>query len=362
MKISYQREMKHNYLIIDPEEAVSYGYECQMMERNMIEGLLRLRLGQENGDIRYYYEITSRQPLGRLLENRQLSGEELRSLLGGISDVLGRIEEYLLKEADILLEPEAIYVDPDTFRVWLCMVPGLNRDFPEAYGKLLEYFLGKVDHQDKECVVLAYGLYQESRKENYGMEDILKLLYRRQEEEKELPVQPLISPETVPQEKRMWERIKDALKGRSKEKKAESPVQLPWQEMFVEEPDYPAAPAMPTADFTPIGQDTVLLSDHSSEHRIRKLRALETGEGDIPLSYYPFIIGKQENMVDYFLQKESVSRLHLRIDRIGEEYRIMDLNSTNGTMVQGRLLENNESAVLRLGDEVKIAQYRYHFE
>ena len=37
---------------------------------------------------------------------------------------------------------------------------------------------GKVNHQDKECVVMAYGLYQESLKENYGMGDLLRLTGR----------------------------------------------------------------------------------------------------------------------------------------------------------------------------------------
>ena len=36
--------------------------------------------------------------------------------------------------------------------------------------------LKHVDHRDKDCVVLAYGLYQESLKENYGIEDLVKIV------------------------------------------------------------------------------------------------------------------------------------------------------------------------------------------
>ena len=54
---------------------------------------------------------------------------------------------------------------------------------------------------------------------------------------------------------------------------------------------------------------------------------------DILIPYFPFIIGKHEELVDYVLNRSTVSRLHVRIDREGEEYRITDLNSTNGTMV-----------------------------
>ena len=77
---------------------------------------------------------------------------------------------------------------------------------------------------------------------------------------------------------------------------------------------------------------------------------------------YPFIIGKQENLVDFKLDKETVSRLHLKIDQKEERYFIQDLNSTNGTMLCGRLLENNEEAELFTGDEISIAGYRYRFE
>ena len=79
----------------------------------------------------------------------------------------------------MLLDPEYLYVDPESLKVWLCLVPGMECDFPEDYSRFLEYLLGKVDHRDKESVVLAYGLYQETRKENYGMTDILRLAQQK---------------------------------------------------------------------------------------------------------------------------------------------------------------------------------------
>lgn len=64
------------------------------------------------------------------------------------------------------------------FTVYLCLIPGRQGIFPEEMTALLQYLLGKVNHQDKECVVMAYGLYQESLKENYGMGDLLRLTGR----------------------------------------------------------------------------------------------------------------------------------------------------------------------------------------
>ena len=185
MKINYQREFRHNYLIIDPEELVWQGYESQMLLRNQIEGVLRLQIRQIDEKIRFFYEITSKQPLSRILENRNIQAEEIRKLMLGLFGVLERMDIYLLREENIFLEPEYLYVDPDTFRVWLCVIPGLKKNFSENFGKLLEYLLGSVNHQDKESVVLAYGLYQETRKENYGLADLIRMLQGGQKQKEE---------------------------------------------------------------------------------------------------------------------------------------------------------------------------------
>lgn len=439
MRISYQREFKYNYLIIDPEEILWQGYESQMLSKNQIDGILRFQLRQKDDGVRFYYEITSRQPVARILESRSIRAEEIRRLVIGIFGVLERMDLYLLREGSILLEPEYLYMDPDTFRVWLCLVPGMKRDFPEAFSRFLEYLLGSVDHQDKESVVLAYGLYQETRKENYGLEDLKRLLQQEKGSGSQEPgnrdVQRSFETENrkieedrtgfheegenwldiwqnkgkkqeelhktewhsgskrqaqekMVKRKPWWKRWKGH--GLHQSGKADSsPARAP-REMMVREESiqswFPPAEesgqdrghTILTADSAAFrslsmseyskeqqaqtGQGTVLLADFSSDTGQRVLRALDSGGENIPLPYYPFIIGKQDNLVDYKLERETVSRLHVRIDQAGEGYRIKDLNSTNGTFLRGRLLENNEEAELHIGDEVCIARYRYRFE
>ena len=59
MKITYRREMKHNYLIVDPESLTWRNYECRMLAANFIEGVLHFQMRQVDDEIRFYYEITS---------------------------------------------------------------------------------------------------------------------------------------------------------------------------------------------------------------------------------------------------------------------------------------------------------------
>jgi len=104
-----------------------------------------------------------------------------------------------------------------------------------------------------------------------------------------------------------------------------------------------------------------LLNETTDDKTIRYLRSVGTDAEDIAITYVPYLIGKQEGMVDCVLTGESVSRIHARIDREGEEYRISDLNSTNGTSVNGRVLETNETVPLKKGDEIFIANLTFIF-
>ena len=91
------------------------------------------------------------------------------------------------------------------------------------------------------------------------------------------------------------------------------------------------------------------------------MTSIEGEEDEIVISYYPFVIGKNKNLADYVLQKDTVSRFHLRIDKDGGTYTVTDLNSTNGTRVRGKLLDANETAVIEVGDEIIIADIGYIF-
>ena len=176
MEISYRREIKHNYLVITPDSGTTPGYEARMLAGNEIQGLLRMHIRYQDGSSLYYYDITSRQPLSRLLDARFISRDEICQILIQIHVALMRMEEYLLGDGGILLDPGLIYMDPELFQIGLCLVPGQTGVFPEQLSRFLQYILKCVNHKDRECVVLAYGVYQESLKENYGLDDILKFI------------------------------------------------------------------------------------------------------------------------------------------------------------------------------------------
>ena len=55
MNISYQREMKRNYLIVETEKRDEIPFEQNMLEQNQIDGVLHFQVRKKDTDIRFFY-------------------------------------------------------------------------------------------------------------------------------------------------------------------------------------------------------------------------------------------------------------------------------------------------------------------
>ena len=73
------------------------------------------------------------------------------------------------------------------------------------------------------------------------------------------------------------------------------------------------------------------------------------------------VIGKLKTAADAVINVPTVSRIHAKIRRRDGEYYLTDLNSRNGTSVNGQMLKTGEDYFLKDEDEVDFAQARYIF-
>ena len=105
---------------------------------------------------------------------------------------------------------------------------------------------------------------------------------------------------------------------------------------------------------------TVLLTGRQIYPATRRL-VPENGGEDILVRYFPFIIGKNREISDLCLNLPQISRIHAKIEEDGDGYMLTDLNSTNGTSVNGRFLETNESVHIEPGEMLSFADQRYRF-
>ena len=73
------------------------------------------------------------------------------------------------------------------------------------------------------------------------------------------------------------------------------------------------------------------------------------------------IIGQLKEQADLVLPSTAVSRVHASIEQRAGNWYLKDMNSRNGTSVNGRLLRPDEEYQLEPEDEVDFAQARYIF-
>lgn len=73
-------------------------------------------------------------------------------------------------------------------------------------------------------------------------------------------------------------------------------------------------------------------------------------------------IGKEERRADACIPSDVVSRVHAKIVRRDGSYYITDLNSTNGTFLNGRRIAPEETLALEQGDMIAFATAEYIFQ
>lgn len=93
-----------------------------------------------------------------------------------------------------------------------------------------------------------------------------------------------------------------------------------------------------------------------------KLIRLDTMQ-EIPISNVIFRIGKNAEVVDYVIEDNtSISRHHANIMRKGNEFFILDNNSTNHTFVNGEQISPGQYVVIEDGDFIRLSDIDFRFE
>lgn len=115
----------------------------------------------------------------------------------------------------------------------------------------------------------------------------------------------------------------------------------------------------PQSDY-PATFDTVVIGPHT-----RTLPCLDgVGLRDaqrIVIDKDKFIIGRLKSYVDYIIDSNLVGKVHAEITRKGDSYFIRDLNSKNGTYINGGKLSSNEDHEIGENDRIRFANIEYVF-
>ena len=376
LKVNYLRNLKSNLLIFEPEEKflselkTKYAFEVGMIEHNCIKSFLRPTIKRINGKLELCYDISSLQPLSRVLEVRTFNTDEIKKFIIDIISATKALEEFLLEASSVVLDPEYIFTDLDLKRYSFLYIPRSENN-KEEMKLLLENILNNINKDDKDCLIMVYGMLKECRKRDFVINDLEELLDGNSQIEayKQEPVSVNEIETENPTEcrdkkKKQFNIFGGIFKGNKSKEQTE-------EEEFLEkvfegyEPGVSLACLNEEKSVFEVRDEevsnTVLLTDIKPNKSGRVLKSIN-GSEDIEINYLPFIIGKQDRICDYVLDVDGVSRIHLKLfEKKGVLY-AGDLNSRNGTYINGKKLENEENIELNTGDTINICGIIYRLE
>ncbi|NLL72776.1 MAG: FHA domain-containing protein [Clostridiales bacterium] len=447
MEITYKKDLHNSYLVVTSyEEKADEAYCVKMLGANAVVGIIKPDRRIIDGQLYYYFDITSKQSLDVIYNKGTINYEKAKSLYMDLLDIITKAYEYLLNENDLILDPEHVYIELSTNQVYVPYLPGYNKKLKNQITSLIEYTMNKLEYKDKEAVLYVYNLHSISKEEGASFNNLSEAIRKDKQESK-------VIPEPVLKEHREQSAIKQI------------PIMMEKISDDKEQYYYPLKIYIYTGiciliaifiiifcflskiiytslgnriDYAKLTFLIIILGcilaylmkviwdkrnrltriiqtdkyidpryeednlkenyemDNKSTNRIKDLKtdALNNNKSDEEMIYgpqtvllnskeaaigccleperedvyetiyvheFPFVIGKQENNVDYFLNNQVVSRYHVKISKEDNKYYITDLNSTNGTSINDIKLFCYQRHEVSQGDKVDIAGIKYKF-
>lgn len=176
MEVSYSRRLDYQYMLIDAGENESSDYRLSMLMNNRISGFLPVYHQKVNGRSILSYDITSLESLLGFFDAKKITYDEMVSLLLQLCSAVKEAGRYLLDGEGILLAPEYIYIMKNMEKVRFCYYPYQKEPLYQSVNTLSRFLIDHIDYDDRKSLELAYGLFQESLKENLSIGGIVRCI------------------------------------------------------------------------------------------------------------------------------------------------------------------------------------------
>lgn len=369
MEISYKRNQMESYMVTKGDYVIPK-YEERMLKENTINALLVFHVVQMDGKAELWHDISGKQSLSDYLEQEKVSLPVLERLFRYLIMAFEELQKYLIEKKCILFQPDTIYVGKqEQMRVYFCYCP-MMENTTSPLEIVMACVLEHLEHTNEEMMCLCYELYDLSLQEETTFYEVHQRIQREMEkiekpEEVVSKIENVVLPEDDVQEmeeqEEEWkynskgeewidkviqkgQRIRELIRGWNRDKKEKEK-----QQDFVIE-------GLPEKRYT-----TELLYDAGEKCQGKLVYQGEKGEKNYLLSKEVFCVGHCREENDACLISNAVSGCHARIRRWEGQYYIEDLNSTNGTYVNGEPLVYTQRRKLEPLDRIVFGDVCYLF-
>lgn len=401
--IRFLKEGIKPYMLVPCDGVIIDNYRSQLLQQMKIPYFLMYEIREYNGKRVLYYLLKYRTTMKAVTEHFPLTPEKTKNILISIISALQIIDEHLLFAEHVVWKMDRIFMEVDTGHLEFCYNPMENQDNGNLEELILELMQTTAD---QEIVKMLSDFYNLITNPEITLEDVIQYRVDILGEEHIPPEeyrltmgQPLIAKEHLKKSKNPDE--EQLLKEYDMQRKdnvtkaaiiliiikilaflnvliiglflfeifsydllwtlflslgilmgtviyymqmeKEETIDEIMEEYLESVPDYK--------------ETTVLASDIVVEHKQKELCLVSTAEGKYPPIYIrkeSILLGSMEGC-DYILNQDGISRMHAKLMRKDGEVYVTDLNSTNGTMLNGKRLESGQEYKLKVGDIIAFA-------
>lgn len=378
MNISYLRDYRHNNLVIRDNRVLDDDYQLKMLWKNEIEGMIPCKERMINGEGMLCYDVTSKQSLAVIFDNRPLKFEDVLTLFKRLKKTSDRLADYILFPDKLILQPEYIFADIEAREYEFIYYPYL--DDPNSFSLLIGFLMERADPDDVEATEMIYKMADMTGRQYYSLNEALSYILNEYDEQENRDAESRFSGESANEtngrqdgraekgfdntEGNDYTKLEciDSRKNRNSNKRKESL----WNRIrrFFFEKEIPEQPAYyewnenDDLKENNTGDETVFIP--WTENCENKLYG--SGKGNkyhIDLVKTPITVGKMTGAVDMVIPDGSLSRMHAKFIRTQNRYYMVDLNSTNGCFINGRRLAPNEQVQIEAGDEIGLGKLKF---
>lgn len=413
MEVRYRNDLYGNYLLIAiPETVDSDQYSFKMLEKNRISGVLSCKERREDGKGYWYVDVSKKRSLMQEYKEKEMQLEDMVEIFQQLIPILEELRTYLLSENMVILDPEYIFRDMEDHSLHIIILPWNTEE--KTLQKLAEFFLEKINHRDEHGVNAAYLFYRQQNQQHFSLYHFLPVLEKesilKRQKGKEKSDRQWNETETAEKPIKEWkeqspeEFMRDAFdhkesskSGKEKQNGILPIIVLLLSAAFLILGFLPAVNSMISIsciafsvllfivffillltgkkntdriqttqdkkDVTIREIDTdmkeTVFFDSFEDEECLKLQWKEKGrKKQFLLKEFPCIVGKIKDDTNLCISDISVSRIHCRFVEQDNKICIMDLNSTNGTFLNGLPLKSGEILEIEKNDEILIGKVK----
>lgn len=336
-----------SYIQVEEKNSSISNYQVEIINNNLDVSILPVKEMQINGGSKFQVDITGKESVSEVIKHKLLSYVEFINIVIKLCDLEVKCEEYLLNSKNLIINKNTIFVDKSSNEIYALYIPikntTMNRDmnqFKTFIDELIKYVDARIQKEEYEIIVSISKYLSSPNITFLRLRRYLESIQQRKKEDnlvidkkEEVIVEPVEKKGLLVKLKGIFGSKKEVKVRNNPEIKVENNNQVVNKDIVEKEIKQEVNKSIN-------GFFTMTIDNKLENIYIDK---------DI------FLIGRMPDAVDYIINSNAIGRVHARIEKIEDDYYITDLNSKNGSYINGSRLIGNEKYKLSNGNEIKLA-------